>query len=138
MGRTDIAKIQVPQPFFNRTGLGTISDNRWEMSTNPRVHNLAYQVAASGEMVPLVSTVPNATYHLDFAGLAIRCTSANDSMIRKLTAEDGRYKASRFKLIDFASWVPGRDVVTSRNEITLLKTISHWTRDPAMRLAFSS
>lgn len=98
--------LQVPQPYFNFTNLGHIDIHR-SIVTEPRIQRLAYQVASSGQPVSLHSTFANETYHIDFDGPAVRCTSANESLITNLTEIYG-ITALHMRSADtrFMSWTP--------------------------------
>jgi hypothetical protein len=115
MASTNTTSLQIPQPHFNMTNFGErqTSGGLHLVSGDPRIYRLAYYAGASGQPVPLKSTFPNETYHLFFQGPAIKCTSANDSLVNNITLNYGKI-ASGFggspDTIEFISWAAGSEL----------------------------
>jgi hypothetical protein len=117
--------LQVPQPDFNMTNFGTRQSSGGQslVSGDSRIYKLAYHAGSSAQPVPLESTFANETYHLDFEGPAVKCMSANDSLVHKITIDHGTVlSASSGNPIELLSWVAGdepSDVVHEKGATTL-------------------
>lgn len=92
--------LQVPQALYDFTNYGTADMHGDTLSESARLTKLLAYTASSRSPVPLVSVFQNQTYHLAFNGPALKCGSANDSVIRTSSFEYGQSYPS------FASWVP--------------------------------
>jgi hypothetical protein len=78
------------------------------LNRDSRFKHYAYHAGASGQPVPLQSTFANETYCLDFEGPAVKCMSADDSMIYNMTIPHGTtLQASSGNPIELLSWVAG-------------------------------
>jgi len=122
---TDITELQVPQPYFNMTNFGTRQSSGGQslVSGDSRIYKLAYHAGASSQPVPLESTFANETYHLDFEGPAVKCMSANDSVVYNITIDHGTVlQASSGNPVELLSWVAGdvpSEVVREKGAHTL-------------------
>lgn len=122
---TNTTDLQVPQPYFNMINFGTrqSSGNQFLVSGDAKIYKLAYLTSISGQPMPLKSIYPNQTYHLDFEGPAVKCMSANDSLVYNITIDHGTVlSASSGNSIELLSWVAGDepvDVVREKGASTL-------------------
>jgi hypothetical protein len=110
MPSRNMTDLLVPQPYFNMTNFGTRQSSGGQslVSGDSRIYKLAYHAGASSQPVPLDSTFANETYHLDFEGPAVKCMSANDSVVYNITIDHGTVlQASSGNPIELLSWVAG-------------------------------
>lgn len=105
MPATHTTHIQVPQPKYNMTNFGTVERDgeRTHVFGYPRIYELAYRTSISGQPMPLESTYKNQTYHLDFEGPAVTCTSADDSLVYNMTIGYGMDLLGSWR--DYVSWL---------------------------------
>jgi len=75
------------------------------VSGDSRIYKLAYHAGSSAQPVPLKSTFANETYHLDFEGPAVKCMSANDSLVYNITIDHGT--TSGGNPTELLAWVAG-------------------------------
>jgi hypothetical protein len=131
--------LQVPQPTFNMTNFATIqSFTDKSLSSEGRIFKLAYQVASSGESVALASTYQNETYHLDFSGPAVRCASANESVVYNLTHAFGITSMFRGEATRFASWTPGEQPEFRSSVKNISQTLDYVSTDAARIFVMSN
>lgn len=125
-----IVALQVPQPAFSDlTSFGYI-DIHQSLVTAPRMYKLAYQVASSGQPVPLAATFPNETYYISFDGPAIKCASASELSIANLTERFGISQGLFMGGSDlrFFSWIPGNDM-NNPMKVGSVQTLDYKSRD---------
>ncbi len=79
-------QAQVPQASFNISTYAQAEYYGGLQSPSDLVSKIAYVAAMSGQPVTLPSAHQNQTYHLDFFGPAIRCSSAKQTMIQTIAA----------------------------------------------------
>ncbi|KAF7187316.1 hypothetical protein HII31_11404 [Pseudocercospora fuligena] len=109
----------VPEPLFGgykgyetstpfgqlATAGGETSPGAPTVSGSDPVYKHAFGAASSGQPASIPSSSENQTYHLDFLGPAVHCSSANDSIIYNATMELGSQTSwAWFGGTTFASW----------------------------------
>lgn len=122
--------LQVPQPAFSDLANFGYIDIHQTLVTAPRMYRLAYQVASSGQPVPLASTFANETYHIFFDGPAIKCASASEHIIANLTETFGISQGLSMRGSDlrFYSWIPDKDMNYPADMNSVL-TLDYKSRD---------
>ena len=98
--------LPVRQLDFNYTNFGTfVGGGSTELLGNPRIYNLAFRTASTGETIELDSPghYQNISYHLDFRGPAVKCASASEEFLYNLTYQYG-VKADTMIKYRFLSW----------------------------------
>lgn len=124
---------QVPQPLYNYTNYATLDPGADASYTiDQRLYNLAFGTASSGQPVMLESRYPNETYHLQFDGPALRCGSANDSLVSKLTGRFGVIMNSpqAQDYNDYISWVLGDEQALNETDYeSSYKTLDRMSKD---------
>jgi hypothetical protein len=138
---TNTTLLQVPQPHFNMTNFGTLqfSGGQSAISGNTRILKLAYRIALVEQPAPLNSTFRNETYHLDFHGPAIKCASANDSLVKSVTIKCGTaLGASSGNPIDFISWAAGDELLRVMNKTEEAATLDMTSTDAARLFVMTS
>lgn len=102
--------MQVAQPVYNFTnyGMRASGGGTYEISEDARLTRLLTNTASAQTPVQLASSFQNQTYGIHFDGPALRCSSANDSVIRNLTGRYG-FTSGPGDFMNFAAWVPGGD-----------------------------
>jgi hypothetical protein len=125
---TNMTQLQVPQPYFHTANFGALQGGVASdlLSGDARIYKLAYHAGASGQPVLLASTFQNETYHLDFEGPAVKCTSASDSLVNSVTIEYGTAFGIYVNPIDFIFWAAGNELslVMNREEAATLDMTS--------------
>lgn len=98
----------VPQPLWKSSQLGNTSEDGHSLQPSDTLYKLAYNTASAGQPVAITSDFQNETYRISFAGPALRCTSANESMVRDLTLQYGNGTTfGTFLNYQYFSWIPG-------------------------------
>lgn len=116
----------VPQPAFdNSTNFGSAGEFGYLEST-PLIYKLAYNTASAWQPVALSSEYQNETYGLSFTGPAVKCASANHSMVREMTKiySPDSYNSAQ-QSYQYLSWVPGTDPGYSSADFGTLDSVSH-------------
>ena len=103
----ELIDTKVPQPnFSNFSSFGSSNDAN-ALTPDERITRMAFQVATSGRPVPVDPSFLNSTYKIEFDGPAMRCASANDSIIRNCTTSFGSNRAyGKGTYTSYVSW-PG-------------------------------
>jgi hypothetical protein len=138
---TNTTQLQVSQPYFNMTNFGTLQTSGGQnlISGDARIYKLAYHAGASGQPVSLASTFQNETYHLDFEGPAVKCASANDSLVNSVTIKYGTaLGASSGNPIDFISWAAGDELLRVMNKTEEAATLDMTSTDAARLFVMTS
>ena len=102
----ETVSLPVRQLDFNYTNFGTfVGGGYTEQLGDPRVYNLAFRTASTGETIELDSPghYQNVSYHLDFNGPAVKCTSASEEFLYNLTYQYG-VKSDTMIKYRFLSW----------------------------------
>ena len=102
----ETVSLPVRQLDFNYTNFGTfVGGGYTEQLGDPRVYNLAFRTASTGETIELDSPghYQNVSYHLDFNGPAVKCTSASEEFLYNLTYQYGVKYDTMIKY-RFLSW----------------------------------
>lgn len=102
----ETVSLPVRQLDFNYTNFGTfVGGGSTELLGDPRIYNLAFRTASTGEMIALDSPghYPNFSYHLDFRGPAVKCASASEEFLYNLTYQYG-VKADTMIKMRFLAW----------------------------------
>jgi hypothetical protein len=107
---TTMLDPKVPQlQFDNATNYGNTVIGEDNVAVRPLMNKLAFHAASAAQPVPISSSYPNESYHLDFYGPAIKCSAlANISMVRNISislAEESIGGSGK----NFVSWVGGAD-----------------------------
>ena len=103
----ETVSLPVRQLDFNYTNFGTfVGGGSYQLLSYPRIYNLAFRTAATGETIELDSPgqYQNASYHLDFSGPAVKCASAGENVIDDLTYRYG-VKGDTMIKTRFLSWI---------------------------------
>jgi hypothetical protein len=98
--------LPVRQLDFNYSNFGTfVGGGSTELLGDPRIYNLAFRTASTGETIELDSPghYQNISYHLDFRGPAVKCASASEEFLYNLTYQYG-VKADTMIKYRFLSW----------------------------------
>ena len=97
----------VPQPAYNATYFGNITYEDNIVTAGALLYKLAYNTAAAGQPVALSSEFQNETYSLTFDGPAVKCVSASQSLVQKMSKifDTNKLGGSAYQ---YASWVPGK------------------------------
>lgn len=88
----ETVSLPVRQLDFNYTNFGTfVGGGYTEQLGDPRIYNLAFRTASTGKTIELDSPghYQNVSYHLDFNGPAVKCTSASKEFLYNLTYQYG-------------------------------------------------
>ncbi|KAM0690751.1 hypothetical protein Q7P36_009520 [Cladosporium allicinum] len=106
MPTTNTTFFGVPQLDFNTSNFVTNTRNDYLRSGDSKIYKLAIRTSVTRQPMLLESTFANETYHLDFAGPAVKWMSANESVVNNLTIDIGTGLFARGRgPIDFLSWV---------------------------------
>jgi hypothetical protein len=105
-------RSQVPRPAYNATYFGNITYESNVVAAGAMIYKLAYNTAAAGQPVALLSESQNETYSLTFDGPAVKCASAAESLIRNVSL-DYNTAALGGVAFQYVSWVPGQERAAS-------------------------
>jgi hypothetical protein len=107
---TTMLDLKVPQlQFDNETNYGNSIVGQKIVAVRPLMNKLAFHTAIAAQTIPIASSYPNESYHLDFYGPAIKCSVlANISMVRDISIWLSRESIGGIGK-NFVSWVGGGD-----------------------------
>lgn len=102
-----VVESYVPQPNFDNIAAGISITN--VLQTNPMANSLVYSTATSGKPAAISSTFQKKSYTLSFDGPALKCSSANESIVRMMSAKYGAGSDLSIGAMEYnyMSWIPG-------------------------------
>lgn len=128
---TNITDLQVPQLSWNSStwseyGPTSASFEYWGAS--PAVQRAGFAAATTGEVLNVPHTFINETYHLDFSGPALQCSTANETIRNRTQTNVNRHWGSG-GYYQFWSWVGDDDHgLTSTNSSAMdLELTNTWS-----------
>jgi hypothetical protein len=123
---TTMLDLKVPQlQFDNETNYGNTIIGQDNVAVRPLMNKLAFHAASAAQPVPIASSYPNESYHLDFYGPAIRCSAlANISLVRNISISLSLESIGGSGK-NFVSWVGSGDAYPREEaSATVLDTLS--------------
>lgn len=130
-----IHELQVPQIQFSSNGFGIEGGGPdWgQLSSSSSIRRLAYAAASSWQPVSVPSAFQNQSYSLEFIGPGVKCSAANQTLIRNVTLSYGTSVTWEISSTIFGSWVGGDQQAmglgqTGSDFLTLDKTSSDGAR----------
>ncbi|KAI0871777.1 hypothetical protein GGS24DRAFT_42791 [Hypoxylon argillaceum] len=108
---SQVKSLTVPQPSYNATTWASIGPTSsymayWGASSN--VQRAGFAAATTGEIVGLPYQYLNESYHMDFSGPAIQCSTANDT-VRNATQYNINANRGSGGYFSYWAWVGNDD-----------------------------